>query len=249
MQGNEIIGVLSGYSVYQTFNGSRYIEQNNKKAWLNKNNSVLPIVKSRNQQMKEERVVAEYVQMMLNLNYGIDVDNVNTKYEQINGIDAIMRFTDGDIYFDEKANLSYIASQLTTFALELFGTGRSNGHNIYKGGFWEDSKSTHLMLIYIEKGSDYINDISDIESATAIFVKKEAIRNYLKGIGLDKDRCYQIANCIFNQNHKSGYTERHGDVRFNYYEGEYEAGKIEKSVSIIIRRDILEGIADAVFEL
>lgn len=188
----------------------------------------------------------------------VDIKHIKDEETQKQGID-VQYIRDGESYLiDEKAKLDYFNKkvQKETFTLELLNSASGN-----IGWFLNDAlKTNHYMFIW-PHGSKELEKVDDIEHADYALVKVETLKNMIKQRCGDEKRLETYAKKIANsvlavQDLKGSYENDNkryykcapfdNDVYLVYTMAPKDGadGKKERPVNLVVRKYILESLAD-----
>ena len=93
-------------------------------------------------------------------NNNISFERITSYYEQICGIDVIMKNGDSTYFVDEKSANKFLNKRLETYSFEI-----STENNVDKSGWFTSpiSRTTHYMLIYPQSTTNDIRNITSIK--------------------------------------------------------------------------------------
>ena len=210
-------------------------------------------MKNREKDQKAEREVAAFLDENLYSKLDIfkDVSRVDTKDEQISGIDLILSTSDGLLYkkpIDEKVAIRYANTRLDTFALELSFINRSGKEMI--GWFLDYAKKTEYYLLgWITKADIpydkekkkwdvYSISRDNIQELEWALVSRRKIMKYLEENGWTLDRITRQCNKI-RENEGVKTNGFIGNVSFRY-----SPTYVEKPINLLLKKSTYFELAD-----
>lgn len=170
---------------------------------------------------------------------------------QRSGIDIVYKNQLDDLYFvDEKAQLDYLNNNLRTFAFEI--KFRKKNSNFTSGWFVrEDLETTHYLLVYPNSShvsnADELTDFEEISQVELLLLNKETLWSRLYQLNIFRKNIEIEADemIIDGKNNKKEIAS--SSTRNAYlYRTSYHKKK-EEPVNIVIRREILDDIAEAIW--
>ena len=190
---------------------------------------------------KEDEKCADIVSKFLDGHFYNNVDSfkrINTKEEQVKGIDTIFQI-DGEEYLcDEKAAIRYVNKNLQTFAMELSFIDR--GGNLHEGWLIDDNKvNNSFLFVWIDKAkNDILKSVDDIQELEYMLEKRDKIIEYLNRLGWAKNRLIEKTKLI-----REDALEYLGRLDKNGCKFVYSGFLYEKPVNVLIARDVLREIS------
>lgn len=186
-------------------------------------------------------IVSEFVKTQFYDIYTHELEVVEDKKRQVQGIDSIFTIDEQKYYCDEKSAVRY--RNIKTFALELSFLNKFD--ELMNGWFVSDKMINDCYLfIWIDRSSSDTSDkkvirqVSDIKEAEIMLVRKDDIFEYLRKLGWTKERLLR----------KSERIRCEGDRNFGdlFYDGcrfSYSEMLAEKPINILLPRKELRKIA------
>lgn len=170
---------------------------------------------------------------------GFVVDRNNRLSDQLRGIDVRLSRDGRTMVVDEKSQVSYIGRSLTTQALELDYLLHGNRH---PGWLFDVNKVneyfTFVFDIEVHDGHKTIGSSGDIQSFSAIIVKRSVLHQELANIGLTERALLK-------------YVEELRRTRSLYRSLRAPAVRVQRShqfaeepINLIVHRSLLEDLAE-----
>lgn len=186
----------------------------------------------------------------------INYRSVDLIDSQLQGIDTILYLNNGtSIVIDEKCALKYINTDLSTFAFEIQWNRKGE---TAKGWLVNRDLQTQYYFVMWLRGRqlmnprsgailseyDYVKQMS-VETITSIelfAINKNSLLKYLDDIGLSIEQMEAKANWLVENNTKKHIVN--ADIKYFYSEH-----LAEKPVNIVISKNLLKRIADAIYDI
>lgn len=178
-----------------------------------------------------------------------DVERVDDKERQVQGIDVIFNLDGNKHLSDEKAATSWINKGLKTFSFELSFINRRN--EIMDGWFLRDDLlNDSYVLVWIDEGEmrpfgteenvEVLKGVDAILKADIAVVTKSAIKDYLESLGWTEDKLKTKCDAII----ENPDGENMGNVFRNGCKFSYSTQLVEKPVNVLLTREKLMEIAE-----
>jgi hypothetical protein len=197
--------------------------------------------------LKGERVVAEYLDRFLYANLNIYEFERYTNHEKQNiGIDVYFKFNDLEYKVDEKSTLHYPRG-LSTFSFEL--AYKKDGE-WKEGWFYHENKATDYYLLAWPLREDVRLSqltISHLYYIEVMLINRHQLQTYLyTSFDLDKTRIYRE---VENIKHEQRYGKLHNihPLSKSYYF--YTERLAETPINIVVQKDTLKKFADFHFRV
>lgn len=202
---------------------------------------------------KEDIRLADLISMFLDKHfydkYTTDFERVTDKKRQCQGIDTIFNIGKKKYVCDEKNGGTRINTNLTTFSLELSFIDRAGERQVG----WllnDDNVNDSYLFIWTDKADSVKpTSVSEIHKVEIALVKKEAIKTYLKSVGLDNMTLLAVSESIVNHPENMQYALT------SSYDGKYKYSingvnfchstqLYEQPVNIILPRRVYRELSD-----
>ena len=179
-----------------------------------------------------------------------DVERIEDKTRQVQGIDVEFAFGEKHYLADEKAATAYVNKGLGTFSFELAFVNKRN--EIMDGWLLnEDLLTDSYVLVWIDNGDmipfsednpnvEVLNGVDAIHVADVAFVRKEKVVEYLDGLGWNVDNLRDKCDAILTD--PDG--QYMGNVWKNGCKFTYSRHFVEEPVNVLVPRNKLIEMAD-----
>lgn len=176
---------------------------------------------------------------------------MTTDFYRFSDIDAQMEGKDvcftllnlHKIVVDEKAQTSYINKNLPTFAFEV---AYSKDNKLKDGWLFDESKKTQFyFLIWVKATKTYGITHEDITELDCLLVDRKDITDYLVTKNITNKTLKDDIKHIVEENKSQKQTYKSDNEVYFYYSTQLA----EKSINIVMRRNILDKLAFKHFKI
>lgn len=171
-----------------------------------------------------------------------NVERVNDRPRQVQGIDII--FTRGEETYicDEKAAIQYINKPLNTFSFELSFLNRAG--NLQNGWLIDEHKvNDSYMIIWIDEAKvnkdGYLESEADIKKLQISLIKRNKIIDYLLSLGWTFDKLLKKSELLRTNDDEDKGSFKDNGIRF-YISNQL----VEKPVNVLLTRKKIEDLSE-----